>query len=85
MLTINHYHYQKYIKGIRRYSDDIYDLTIVINGNNIGHRLKMNRALMFEEMVIILLQQFTSYRNATFEIYQSTLYTSDVLLVIKED
>ena len=76
--------YQKYIQRLKRYSDDIYDLTVVVNGADIGHQLKMRRALEFEEMISILLDQFAKYKNATFEIYQSTLYTSDVLLVIKE-
>lgn len=77
-------YYKKYIQKIKRYNDDIYDLTIVLNGIDIGHQLWIKRALNFEEMVGTLMQQFTKYKNVIFEIYQSTLYTSDVLLLIKE-
>ena len=83
MYTINYY--QKYIQGIRRYDDDIYDLTIVmVYGPNITHNVVLKRALRYEEMVDKLMDRFTSHKHATFEIYQSTLYTSDVVLVIKE-
>ena len=66
------------LKKIRRYSDDIYDLTFICNGKDKEFR----RGIDFDNLEIVI-KNFCGHIYKVQEVYQSVNYDSQILIIVQ--
>ena len=77
------------IKNIKRCYTDMYNVTIIYNGIDIGHRAETIGAIKYEflnEELIRKLNKYISDDNKfTINLYQSCEFENDLLIFIKQN
>lgn len=80
---------RRLIKNIERYDDDIYDITIIYNGIDIGHRAEIIRGIKYvilDEVLIRKLNKYDTYDNKfIITLYQGCEFKSDLLIFINQN